>query len=237
MKILNSDYFRDELSVMNPSTTWNEFSIRIPVKASLPELFSAWTTQAGIEKWFLRSAIYKTQQGSLRGLEEQVQQGDHYRWLWHGYPDESMESNAILASNGTDFFQFEFSGKCIVTVKLEPANGYTMVTLKQERIPEDSNPATNLFVGCQLGWTFYLTNLKLKAVLIYGTAMLILKTLSIPDHETFSGWRSTISFNFWRTPCQFFSACSLAFSSGRFELVNVTTVCPLFSSSSYVTLK
>jgi uncharacterized protein YndB with AHSA1/START domain len=149
------------ISVMNaPTTTWNEFSIRIPVRAPLPELFSAWTTSAGIEKWFLRSAIYKTSQGSLRGANEPVQKGDHYRWLWHGYPDDVMEANDILASNGSDLFQFEFTGKCVVTVRLENSKRYTMVTLTQERIPDDSNPATNLFVGCQLGWTFYLTNLK-----------------------------------------------------------------------------
>jgi hypothetical protein len=35
-----------------------------------------------------------------------------------------------------------------------------MVNLRQHKIPDDSNPATNLFVGCQLGWTFYLTNMK-----------------------------------------------------------------------------
>jgi uncharacterized protein YndB with AHSA1/START domain len=145
---------------MNPSKNWNEFSIRIPVKAALSDLFSAWTTQAGIEKWFLRSAIYKTQQGSLRGVNEPVQKGDRYRWLWHGYPDEVVESNHVLESNGSTKFQFEFTGSCSVTIRLEKIKDYTMVNLTQERIPDDRNPATNLFVGCQLGWTFYLTNMK-----------------------------------------------------------------------------
>jgi uncharacterized protein YndB with AHSA1/START domain len=145
---------------MNPSASWNEFSIRIPVKAPLAQLYDAWVTQEGIERWFLRSAIYKTSQGSLRGVSEPVQQGDHYRWLWHGYPDDILESNDILEANGKDRFQFEFTGKCIVTVQLQRVKDYTMVNLKQEKIPDDKNPATNLFVGCQLGWTFYLANLK-----------------------------------------------------------------------------
>ncbi|HEY0653204.1 MAG TPA: SRPBCC domain-containing protein [Chryseosolibacter sp.] len=145
---------------MNPSSTWNEFSIQIPVGAGISDLYAAWATQAGIEKWFLRSAIFKTPQGSLRGPNEPVQKGDRYRWLWHGYPDHVMEANEVLAANGIDLFQFEFTGKCIVTVKLEKVKAFTMVKLKQDRIPDDPNPSTNLFVGCQLGWTFYLANLK-----------------------------------------------------------------------------
>ena len=108
----------------------------------------------------LRSAIYKTPQGSLRGVAEPVQKGDRYRWLWHGYPDDVIESNDVLDANGKDIFQFEFTGKCFVTIKLEGVKGLTMVNLRQHKIPDDLNPATNLFVGCQLGWTFYLTNLK-----------------------------------------------------------------------------
>ena len=145
---------------MSAPSTWNEFNIRIPVKASLQNLYAAWVTPQGIERWFLRSAIYKTSQGSLRGANEPVQKGDKYHWLWHGYPDDVKETNEVLENNGKDLFQFEFTGKCIVTIKLEKVKDVTMVNLKQDKIPDDSNPATNLFVGCQLGWTFYLTNLK-----------------------------------------------------------------------------
>jgi hypothetical protein len=30
----------------------------------------------------------------------------------------------------------------------------------QEHIPQESDPEKNLYVQCQLGWTFYLANLK-----------------------------------------------------------------------------
>jgi hypothetical protein len=150
----------DAINIMINPITWNEFNIRIPVNPSIPDLYSAWATQQGIERWFLRSAIYKTSQGSLRGVAEPVQKGDRYHWLWQGYPDDVSESNAVLDANGRDYFQFEFTGQCIVSIRLEPIKGLTMVNLRQHNIPDDSNPATNLFVGCQLGWTFYLTNLK-----------------------------------------------------------------------------
>jgi uncharacterized protein YndB with AHSA1/START domain len=140
--------------------SWSEFEVRMPVKADVKTLYDAWTTQTGIERWFLRSAIYTSSDGTTRKETEEVKKDDMYRWLWHGYPDHVMENNPVLDANGKDLFQFVFTGKCIVTVKLKPINGITMVSLHQGRIPEDNNPATNLFVGCQLGWTFYLTNLK-----------------------------------------------------------------------------
>jgi len=34
------------------------------------------------------------------------------------------------------------------------------VELIQENIPEDADPSKNLFVQCQVGWTFYMANLK-----------------------------------------------------------------------------
>lgn len=139
---------------------WNEFELRIPVKADVQTLYDAWATSEGIEKWFLRSARLITTEGRTRKMREHVKKGDHYEWLWHGYGDDTLESNDILQANGNDFIQFEFTGKCIVSVSLHEDGAYTMVSLKQEQIPEDNNPATNLFVGCQLGWTFYLTNLK-----------------------------------------------------------------------------
>jgi uncharacterized protein YndB with AHSA1/START domain len=140
--------------------TWKEFELRIPVKADVPTLYEAWTTTEGIERWFLRSARFLTPEGRMRKRREPVRKGDAYEWLWHGYSDDVMEANSILEANGEDFIQFEFTGRCIVSVKLEPDQYGTTVILKQEHIPEDNDPGTNLYVNCQLGWTFYLTNLK-----------------------------------------------------------------------------
>jgi uncharacterized protein YndB with AHSA1/START domain len=140
--------------------TWKEFELRIPVKADLSALYEAWATADGIERWFLRSARFMTAEGRTRKRREPIQKGDSYEWLWHGYSDDVMEANPILEANGSDTIQFEFTGKCVVTVKLEKDGDSAIVVLNQERIPEDNDPGTNLYVNCQLGWTFYLTNLK-----------------------------------------------------------------------------
>jgi hypothetical protein len=139
---------------------WNEFELLIPVRASVDMIYQAWATSKGIESWFLRSAEFADRSGKVRAPGEFVQKGDVYQWLWHGYDDTVTEHNPVLEANGKDFFQFEFTGKCVVSVSVKRGIACSLVTLKQERIPDDGNPKTNLFVGCQLGWTFYLTNLK-----------------------------------------------------------------------------
>jgi uncharacterized protein YndB with AHSA1/START domain len=146
---------------MNITTsTWSTFTLQIPIKADVQSLYKAWATQEGIERWFLRSAKYTDGNGVARRSNELIQKDDRYHWLWHGYSDDATEKRVITDANGRDRFQFEFSGDCLVTVTLHSNGGMTMVKLVQDRIPEDNNPSTNLFVGCQLGWTFYLTNLK-----------------------------------------------------------------------------
>jgi len=142
------------------TAAWNSFEVKIPVRTDVKTLYECWTTQSGIESWFLRSAIFTSAQGVTRKKDEPIQKGDGYTWHWHGYNDDAVEKRVITEANGKDFLQFEFSGNCLVTVRLQPAKDHTMVLLTQERIPEDNNPKTNLFVGCQLGWSFYLANLK-----------------------------------------------------------------------------
>lgn len=142
------------------TATWNTFTLKVPVRADVQTIYKAWATQEGIERWFLRSAKYSDGNGVARRSTELVQKGDRFHWLWHGYTDDAFEKRSVTDANGRDKFQFEFSGNCLVTVTLEPHGGITVIRLVQERIPEDNNPSTNLFVGCQLGWTFYLANLK-----------------------------------------------------------------------------
>ena len=139
---------------------WTKFTKRIPVSADIPTAYLAWTTQAELEKWFLRKAEFIKPDKSLRDRNEPIQKEDKYEWYWHGYPDTVFEKNEVLEANGKDFLQFRFSGDCIVSVKLIAHEQETIVEITQENIPEDNNPASNLLVGCGEGWTFYLANLK-----------------------------------------------------------------------------
>jgi uncharacterized protein YndB with AHSA1/START domain len=139
---------------------WNEFTVRGSFKASVEEVYKRWATQEGIESWFLRSSVFKTPAGQERARTGFAQADDTFAWLWHGYDDDVVEHRKVLAANGKDFFEFTFTGDCVVSVSIYPKGEITIVELKQDLIPDDDNSETNLFVHCQIGWTFYLANLK-----------------------------------------------------------------------------
>lgn len=142
------------------TTDWTHFRKRISIHASPQLVWDAWTTRAGLERWFLRVAKFTSADGVQKKDGEQVQAGDRYDWRWHGYPDDTNEQRLVLAVFPKNFLQFRFSGDCTVSVTIKHEEGTTICELVQENIPIDENPKTNLLVGCGEGWTFYLTNLK-----------------------------------------------------------------------------
>jgi uncharacterized protein YndB with AHSA1/START domain len=139
---------------------WTTFKVTGDYNTDVRSLYEAWATPAGLEKWFLRKADFYTVPQRLRGPEEFIMAEDTYEWFWHGYNDDTFEKGQILEANGTDFLKFTFSGGSIVSVNLVSRNGVSIVELTQENIPEESDPSKNLFVQCQIGWTFYMANLK-----------------------------------------------------------------------------
>jgi uncharacterized protein YndB with AHSA1/START domain len=139
---------------------WTSFTVRVPVNASTEKLYSCWATREGMEYWFLRMSEYKSADGKERALTEQVLPGDSYTWLWHGWPDETVEHGEILECNGSDYLKFSFgkAGNCSVFIKME--GGQQLVELVQENIPDDEQGRHYWHLGCKTGWTFYLANLK-----------------------------------------------------------------------------
>lgn len=139
---------------------WSSFVVRVNVDAPIEKLYTLWATRAGIESWFLRMSEYKDAAGLPLKNEEPAQKGHSYRWRWHGWGDETTEEGKILDCNGYNFFKFSFgkAGDCSVTIKTE--NGYTIVELLQEKVPDDDYGKHTWHVGCKTGWTFYLANLK-----------------------------------------------------------------------------
>ncbi len=139
---------------------WSRFTVRIPVQASPRDLYKAWSTKKGMENWFLRLSEYKNPAGTLRTANEYVEAGDTYRWLWHGWPDDTVETGSILQCNGKDSLRFRFgsAGDCTVTIRNE--EGENIVELVQENIPTTEEGMQNYHLGCKTGWTFYLANLK-----------------------------------------------------------------------------
>jgi uncharacterized protein YndB with AHSA1/START domain len=139
---------------------WTQFTITADFDTDARSVYEAWTTSAGLEKWFLRKAEFYTIAGRLRMPEEFISKEDTYEWYWHGFDDSTVEKGQVLEVNSIDFLKFSFSGGSIVSISIKGKNGLTILELTQENIPEESDLSKNLYVQCQIGWTFYLANLK-----------------------------------------------------------------------------
>ncbi len=139
---------------------WDKFTITADFNTDVRSVHEAWTTSAGLEKWFLRKAEFYTIAGRLRGPDEFISKEDTYEWYWHGFDDSTVEKGQVLEVNIIDFLKFSFSGGSIVSVSIESKNGLAVLELTQENIPEESDLTKSLYVQCQTGWTFYLANLK-----------------------------------------------------------------------------
>jgi uncharacterized protein YndB with AHSA1/START domain len=139
---------------------WTKFTIIADFDTDARSVYEAWATPAGLESWFLRKAEFYTVPMRLREPHEFILKEDTYAWYWHGFDDNTVERGQVLEVNSIDFLKFTFSGNSIVTVSISTKNGLTILELTQENIPEESDPDKNLYVQCQIGWTFYLANLK-----------------------------------------------------------------------------
>ncbi len=139
---------------------WKEFTRRIPIKTSPKAVYDAWSTQQGLESWFLRLAQFTKANGSPRSKTSHTEPGDTYKWLWFGYDDSAIEENEILTANGWDQLQFVFTAGCIVTVSVKQEQGETICELRQEMPMDDENEQQKYFVECGNGWGFYMANLK-----------------------------------------------------------------------------
>ena len=139
---------------------WSKFHLKIYINAPLALVYDNWTHRRQLENWFLRKAAFTSDNGGLRGHNEQVQVGDTYDWTWHGYPDSNGEQGDVLEMNGTNRFAFRFGKAGIVTVQLKELAGLTEMLLTQSEIPTDEKSKSSYHVGCSTGWTFYFANLK-----------------------------------------------------------------------------
>jgi uncharacterized protein YndB with AHSA1/START domain len=139
---------------------WKQFIKRIPIKSSPKAVYDAWTTQQGLESWFLRLARFTTADGRLRLKTEHLQPGDKYKWLWHGHDDQEVEAHEVIEANGWDRFSFIFSGGCTVTVTISQELGETICQLTQLMPMVNEDEQRYYFIECGSGWGFYMVNLK-----------------------------------------------------------------------------
>lgn len=142
------------------SYDWSRFEQTMKIKASVEDIYNAWTTQKGLESWFLRMAEF-TRNGAVIAYDISIAEGDTYQWRWHGYPDSVTETGKVLEANGTDKLSFVFGEAGIVTVEIKDVGeGVTEMSIAQTEIPTTEEGKQNYHVGCSTGWTFYRCNMK-----------------------------------------------------------------------------
>lgn len=157
---------------------WSRFLLRVNINTEPQKIYDAWTTQAGLESWFLRQAEFTRTDGVLRAKTEHFGKGDAYEWRWYGYHDDVVERRKVLEVNGCDLLSFAFSGDCIVTVRVTEEAGESLCILEQSGIQPDEQSRIHYYHGCSLGWTFYLANLK---SILEGGLDLRNKNLRLPN--------------------------------------------------------
>ncbi len=137
---------------------WTTFTRKIAVRATLSDIFDAWTKESEIEKWFLSKALFTDKNKKPIGKDTPIKSGFSYEWNWFLF--DTTERGEITESNGKDFIQFTFAGQCLVDIKLTAENDYVIVELTQKNIPTDDNSKQGIRLGCDSGWSFFLINLK-----------------------------------------------------------------------------
>ncbi|MEO6719204.1 MAG: SRPBCC domain-containing protein [Ferruginibacter sp.] len=143
---------------------WTSFIKRININAPVSAIYEMWATPIGLEKWFLRQCMVTDKSNGAKDSRELLSNVDKFVWRWFGYADDVVEKGSILLATGKDELQFTFGQEgaedMICTVKIYAEDGETICEIKQENIPEDEKGKAYYHVGCSIGWTFYLANLK-----------------------------------------------------------------------------
>jgi len=149
---------------------WTQFQREIFIKADLPTVFQAWAKPEEITKWFIAETAVTTANGLPRAENQTMQPGDRYHWRWH---QDLQTGGVVLEVVENQRLQFTFgdreSGtdeKVIVTVSFQDLGDTTSIVLKQENMPDNEQSHVHWYMGCNMGWSFFMTNLK--ALLEHG---------------------------------------------------------------------
>ena len=152
------------------SYDWTQFQREVFIQADLPTVFQAWAKPDEITKWFIASATVISANNRLRPNNQMVHSGDHYHWQWH---QDLQTGGIVLDVVENERLQFTFGDKepgsdekVIVTVYFQDLGGTTSIVLKQENMPDNEQSHVHWHMGCNMGWSFFMTNLK--ALLEHG---------------------------------------------------------------------
>jgi len=142
------------------------FKKKVFIKTPPEQVFRAWATAEHIRQWFIAKADNIGPDGRPRQAAELVQPGDQYFWQWH---QDLNASGTILEVVENQRLKFTFGDKTpdseeqiLVTVTLSASEdgGETLLELTQENMADTPAAQVGWHLGCNLGWSFFITNLK-----------------------------------------------------------------------------
>ncbi|MFW9903251.1 MAG: SRPBCC domain-containing protein [Candidatus Thorarchaeota archaeon] len=143
---------------------WTQFRLNEYVKASKEEIFQKWATPKGITDWFIASARYEDETGRVRASDEIVQAGDSYIWTF--FTGFTMIGKILEVKENT-LFKFTFGKKepdsdedVIVTVIIHEQKNGLRIEIFQENIADNEYGQIHYNMSCQLGWSYFMTNLR-----------------------------------------------------------------------------
>jgi uncharacterized protein YndB with AHSA1/START domain len=139
--------------------SFDQFTKKIYIKASIEKLYWCWATEEGFKSWFLREAIFERENDRVNA-NEYIKPDDKYTWKWHNW--DGQEEGKVIEANGRDKVVLSFAGDCRVTILLEQVNDSVLLSLTQANIPTDEKSKLEIHFGCSNGWIFWLANLKAK---------------------------------------------------------------------------
>jgi uncharacterized protein YndB with AHSA1/START domain len=125
---------------------WTQFILRVYLKAPADKVYAAWTDAKLITRWFPEKAEIEARRGGRIYLE----------WV----AGDKMDTQVIRARKPT-LFVFPFGNKGEeVAVKIKKVKGGTICELHQYHMKTGPKDKVSMHMGCAMGWTFFLANLK-----------------------------------------------------------------------------
>lgn len=142
---------------------WSRFEINYYYPALVGEVFTAWSTGAGLKSFFIEKIRVETPNGTLKKDSETFSAGDKYSWDWRHDFSVAGEFRRVIKDK---LVEFSF-GSMLVAVEFTALPDSTLVRLIQMNIPTTELGRATSHMNCRICWTFFMTNLK--SVLLNGT--------------------------------------------------------------------
>ncbi len=124
---------------------WTQFLLKVNINAVPSRVFRAWTVSKELNKWF-------TCGGSI-----EPRKGGTFRQI---FLDGTTYDSQVLAVRKGTLLRFSFGKDEKVEVKIKKAGKGAECWLKQYDMKTGPNDKWNMHMGCRIGWTFFLANLK-----------------------------------------------------------------------------